>query len=309
MEEEKIINAIRKMVANDANTNYYGISGAEIYDWLESKSSNKHSALQFAIAYLINNGYNRTAKCLEKYFDYAPDLSDAERKQLYSDGFDTARKALAGTFMQYIDEHRPEGKMCLSNGECAQLDNAFKVGDVETIVRYIKKYQQPAEWSEEDEGMINCIISTLCEESHGGRETNDKMVTWLEKKFKSLRPQPKLEKVERNVFDRIADIIRWCYLPPECPIEDFNQDESERENMLYILQCIAYRYANSCAICKEYSRGYQDGLAIGNGAHWKPSEEQMKALENVIKCELSAGLHTRARILQTLQNDLKSYKS
>lgn len=39
--------------------------------------------------------------------------------------------------------------------------------------------------------------------------------------------------------------------------------------------------------------------------HWKPSEEQMKAIENVIKCELSAGLHTRANILQTLQNDLK----
>ena len=39
--------------------------------------------------------------------------------------------------------------------------------------------------------------------------------------------------------------------------------------------------------------------------HWKPSEEQMKALENVIKCELSTGLHTRAEILQTLQNELK----
>ena len=38
---------------------------------------------------------------------------------------------------------------------------------------------------------------------------------------------------------------------------------------------------------------------------WKPSEEQMEALENVIKCELSAGLHTRANILQTLQNELK----
>ena len=71
---------------------------------------------------------------------------DAERKKLYSDGFDIARKALAGAFMQYLDEHRPEGKMCLSNGECAQLDNAFKVGDVETIVRYINKYQQPAGW-------------------------------------------------------------------------------------------------------------------------------------------------------------------
>lgn len=50
--------------------------------------------------------------------------------------------------------------------------------------------QKPAECSEEDEGMLNCIIATLCEESHGGRETNDKMVTWLENRLKSLRPQP-----------------------------------------------------------------------------------------------------------------------
>ena len=47
-----------------------------------------------------------------------------------------------------------------------------------------------AEWSEEDEGMLNCIIATLCEESHGGRESNGKMVTWLENRLKSLRPQP-----------------------------------------------------------------------------------------------------------------------
>lgn len=144
MDEERIINAIRKMVANDEDKDYYGISGAEIHDWLESKSSNEHSALQFAIAYLIDKGYNRTAKCLEKYFNYAPSPDDAERKQLYSDGFNAARKALASGFMQYLDEHRPEGKMCLSNGECAQLENAFKVGDVETIVRYIIKYQRPA---------------------------------------------------------------------------------------------------------------------------------------------------------------------
>ena len=46
------------------------------------------------------------------------------------------------------------------------------------------------EWSEEDEGMLNWIIATLCEESHGGRETNERMVIWLEKLRNSLRPQP-----------------------------------------------------------------------------------------------------------------------
>lgn len=48
---------------------------------------------------------------------------------------------------------------------------------------------KPAEWGEEDAGMLNCIIATLCEESHGGREANEKMVTWLENRLKSLHPQ------------------------------------------------------------------------------------------------------------------------
>ncbi len=55
------------------------------------------------------------------------------------------------------------------------------------VERWRKRH---TEWNKEDEGMLNCIIATLCEESHGGRETNNKMVTWLENRLKSLRPQP-----------------------------------------------------------------------------------------------------------------------
>ena len=37
--------------------------------------------------------------------------------------------------------------------------------------------------------------------------------------------------------------------------------------------------------------------------------ETYKIPENVIKCELSAGLHTRAGILQSLLDDFKNYFS
>ena len=63
---------------------------------------------------------------------------------------------------------------------------------IRTIKHILKNgiEQKPAEWSDGDEGMLNCIIATLCEESHGGREANDKMVVWLENRLKSLPPQP-----------------------------------------------------------------------------------------------------------------------
>ena len=42
--------------------------------------------------------------------------------------------------MHYLDEHRiPEKKMCLSNGECIQIEKAWVSGDWETVIKYIRK--------------------------------------------------------------------------------------------------------------------------------------------------------------------------
>ena len=74
------------------------------------------------------------------------------------------------------------------------------------LLNAAKQELKPAEWNEEDEGMLNCIIVTLCEESHGGRETNNKMVTWLENRLKFLRPQPHWRPTKRQI-DALNSII------------------------------------------------------------------------------------------------------
>lgn len=43
-------------------------------------------------------------------------------------------------FMMYLDEHRPDGKMCLSNAECNQIEVAFKNQDWDIILKYAEKY-------------------------------------------------------------------------------------------------------------------------------------------------------------------------
>lgn len=43
--------------------------------------------------------------------------------------------------MHYLDTNRQEGKMCLSNMECADIDKAFDEQDWAKIERYIKKYK------------------------------------------------------------------------------------------------------------------------------------------------------------------------
>ena len=59
--------------------------------------------------------------------------------------------------MQYLDEHRPEGKMCLSNGECKDVTRAFEVGDWEKIIRYVNKYQPHWKPSEEQINALKVV--------------------------------------------------------------------------------------------------------------------------------------------------------
>lgn len=42
--------------------------------------------------------------------------------------------------MNYLDEHRPDGKMCLTNMECEQLEKSWNNKDWETVIKYIRKY-------------------------------------------------------------------------------------------------------------------------------------------------------------------------
>lgn len=42
--------------------------------------------------------------------------------------------------MHYLDANRKDNKMCLSNMECAQIDEYYKNGNWDGIIKYIRKY-------------------------------------------------------------------------------------------------------------------------------------------------------------------------
>ena len=54
--------------------------------------------------------------------------------------YQSIKKTLALGFMKVLDEIRPKGKMCLSNGECMDIEKAFDQQDWERLERYLKKY-------------------------------------------------------------------------------------------------------------------------------------------------------------------------
>lgn len=49
------------------------------------------------------------------------------------------KRDLAISFMHYLDAIRPEEKMGLSNGECADIDKAFNEMDWDKLARYLEK--------------------------------------------------------------------------------------------------------------------------------------------------------------------------
>lgn len=105
------------------------------------------------------------------------------RPQPQKEIYQAARHDLAIKFMNYLDENRPEGKMSLSNGECEDIDKAFKENDWAKIMRYVEKYHsQPAEWTEEDKNAwkyLHELISWGYAEKFMDAQTAHDMRMWI----------------------------------------------------------------------------------------------------------------------------------
>lgn len=54
--------------------------------------------------------------------------------------YNKIKRILAMGFMEFLDEHRKDGKMCLSNMECADIERAFDNQDWDKLARYMDKY-------------------------------------------------------------------------------------------------------------------------------------------------------------------------
>lgn len=57
-----------------------------------------------------------------------------------NEDYEYIKRILAIGFMHYLDDNRTPGKMCLSNGECADIDKAFNEQDWAKLARYANKY-------------------------------------------------------------------------------------------------------------------------------------------------------------------------
>ena len=83
------------------------------------------------------------------------------RPQPREEIYQSAKHDLAIRFMNYLDENRPEGKMGLSNGECEDIDKAFKEYDWAKIMRYVEKYRSSWKPSEEQMEALKWLVEYM----------------------------------------------------------------------------------------------------------------------------------------------------
>ena len=160
---------------------------------------------------------------------------------------------------------------------------------------------KPAEWSEEDEKVIEAACALLCEYAgyykEKDMEAKNLQLFKVSQRLKSLRPQPKegwseedesrldhaittlAENVKRGSaredFEFLASLPRRFNLQPKT-------EWSDEDRRTIVRACVALRaYANGELpdILPSEILGYADKLQSLRPS-WKPSEEQMKALLN-----------------------------
>lgn len=179
---------------------------------------------------------------------------------------------------EWSEEDEKYRKWCISHfKECsyASKDNLeFKQYLNNKIIPWLEK-QKPLEWSDKDEKMKESIIKALY---GGGHFAYEPEITWL----KSLRPQSK-QMISQDTEVLMAKLINL--------LKSYRIGE---ETATTLANRIADTYG---------AQRYMNGLCDSGKLHWKPSEEQIKAIESCF-CEFGEGYPDEDG-LRSLYNDLK----
>ena len=162
------------------------------------------------------------------------------------ESYEKIKKVLALGFMNFLDENTPKDKMCLSNGECVDIEKAFNEQDWPRLAGYLDKYTES-----EDERIRKAVVSLVYEmkgtyQSFAKVEL-DKMVAWLENQ-KDQKPAWSEE------GEAIINVLRLAVVNSGEVL--FRKHEITKQ------ECIDF--VNSLR------------------PSWKPSEEQMDALMDAI---------------------------
>ncbi len=173
------------------------------------------------------------------------------------------------------------------------IDEERLINDFEGAMQ---KEQKPAEWSEEDERLLNIIIDILDKEEHNGHLMRNDLKACI-KLLKSLHPQPSPQLSTNHTVWHNASEEK----PTKLPIIHIWYHGNRVNAVTHEDTCLQAEL-DDINFQPDDKWAYVEDL-LNVQPHWKPSEEQMKALKDVINRAL---LTCRQQVpLESLYNDLQ----
>lgn len=171
----------------DNSIEFNDVKRIDVLHWLEEQETS-YTKRDVEDAYIEGMAFAKNE--LEKQGRITK-LSE-EEQNTFSKGVLTS---CAFSFIDYLDAHKYEGKMCVSNGECEDIENAFHNAMWDRLHRYYCKYiekqgeptlkAEPSgmktlnTWSEEDENVLNNLIAFLKVEDELQYDWKQ-IIIWLE---------------------------------------------------------------------------------------------------------------------------------
>lgn len=174
----------------------------------------------------------------------------------------------------------------------------------------IEDEQKPTEWSEEDEDFINMLILHFNYLIDKGGDSVETYKSYREK-LKSLHPQPKQkdryqEGFQDGVYEGRRKALEEYNKSVAYPYEDFNHKLSCYEGgpcTNPFFDCIKCPRRDN-GVVKTYTSPNTTEYQSTTQPSWKPSEEQMDAL-NALNCHGDLSYIGQQSQLISLYNDLK----
>ncbi len=156
--------------------------------------------------------------------------------------------------------------------------------------------EQKPSCSEDDERMIDTIIYDL--ERHGGKEDSSYSaeINWLKSLKKRVQPHPKQE-WNKEDSERLDRIYKFIWANRKGDTDEIYQQEQDADWLMtlkpqpeqawseeddYVYNEILKRVADKKLYEHDLEYIYTWLKSIKPQTHWKPSEEQMEALWNII---------------------------
>lgn len=195
---------------------------------------------------------------------------------------------------------REVGKDYYINAFAQKMDMAYTNANFEFIEHLDNETpaSKPAEWSEEDEACFELILRELeqdKEDSQGYSRHFTRLIDWFTNRLKFLCPQPKDNKcispkegdIVVNKYGEISVFENWGHHPDGGSFNDksyFFAKCTLKGDCYNDYDChpdsVGLRYATP-----EEIRKIVPYLLESIQPHWKPSEEQMAALDNARFCK------------------------